>query len=87
MTVPVLAFLSCRRGVETLSGQAVPVCTKGVFLYSGATLAAQTPVGGTAIYGAANGEISTGSAGSAVQVGKALGAKDADGVVLIKLDL
>ena len=70
-----------------LSGQAVPVCTKGVFLYSGATLAAQTPVGGTAIYGAANGEISTGSAGSAVQVGKALGAKDADGVVLIKLDL
>lgn len=70
-----------------LSGQAVPVCTKGVFLYSGATLAAESPVGGTTLYGAANGEISTGSASSAVQIGKALGAGDTNGIVLIKLDL
>ena len=68
-----------------LSGQAVPVATKGVFLYSGATLAAQSPVGGTALYTAAGGEITTGSAGT--KVGQALGAPDSDGVVLIKLEL
>jgi hypothetical protein len=33
-----------------LSGQAVPVVTKGTFLYSGATLASESPVGGTTLY-------------------------------------
>tara|TARA_A100001201_G_scaffold139061_1_gene130622 strand:+ start:2140 stop:2676 length:537 start_codon:yes stop_codon:yes gene_type:complete len=69
----------------SLSGQAVPVATKGVFLYSGATLGAQSPAGGTALYTAANGEITTGSAGT--KIGTALGAKDSDNVVLIKLEL
>ena len=66
--------------------QAVPVVTKGTFLYSGATLAAQSPVGGTTLYCGANGDITTGVA-SNVKVGKALGAPDADGVVLIRMNL
>jgi len=69
-----------------LSGQAVPVVTKGTFLYSGATLAAQSPVGGTTLYAGAGGDITTGVA-SNVKVGKALGAPDADGVVLIRMNL
>jgi len=69
-----------------LSGQAVPVVTRGVFLYSGTTLAGQTPVGGTALYCGANGEMTTGSSGN-VKVGIALGAKDTNNHVLIKLDL
>ena len=69
-----------------LSGQAVPVVTKGTFLYSGATLAAQSPVGGTTLYCGAAGDITTGVA-SNVKVGKALGAPDADGVVLIRMNL
>jgi hypothetical protein len=69
-----------------LSGQAVPVVTKGTFLYSGATLAAQTPVGGTTLYCGANGDITTTKASNEI-VGKALGAKDADGVVLIRINL
>ena len=69
-----------------LSGQAVPVVTKGTFLYSGATLAAQSPVGGTTLYCGAAGDITTGVA-SNVKVGKALGAPDADGVVLVRMNL
>ena len=68
-----------------LSGQAVPVVTKGTFLYSGA-LAAQSPVGGTTLYCGAAGDITTGVA-SNVKVGKALGAPDADGVVLVRMNL
>jgi len=70
-----------------LSGQAVPVVTRGIFLYSGSGLAADTPVAGTALYAQDNGGIETGSFGSAVQVGYALGAKDTHNHVLIKLEL
>ena len=68
-----------------ISGQAAPILTRGVVLYSGATLAAQTPVPGTKLYTAANGEITTGSAGNLV--GKALGSKDSNSHVLVKLEL
>lgn len=69
-----------------LSGQAVPLITKGVFLYSGTVLASQTPVGGTALYPGVSGEIATGVS-QAASIGKALGPKDGNGCVLIKLDI
>lgn len=68
-----------------ISGQAVPVVTRGTFLYSGATLAAETVAAGASLYTAANGEITTGTAGT--KIGVALGAKDTNNHVLIKLDL
>jgi len=69
-----------------LSGQSVPIVTKGIFLYSGATLASDAPTAGAALYCGAAGEITT-TAGSNVRVGTALGAKDSNNGVLIKLDL
>lgn len=66
-----------------LSGQAVPIATKGMFMYSG--------VGGTVTPGqdlyadAAGGLRANGAAGAVVA--KALGAKDDNNWVLIKLDL
>jgi hypothetical protein len=68
-----------------LSGQAVPIVSKGVFLYSGTTLASETPTAGQKIYCGANGLITTGVASNA-QVGTTLGVKDSDGVVLIRLE-
>ena len=65
-----------------VSGQAVPVMTRGVVLYNGV---AGTPAAGGAAYSAANGIISA-TVGGAV-VGKFLGAKDADGNVLVKIEL
>jgi len=69
-----------------LTGQAVPVVTRGIFLYSGATLAGETPVAGSKLYCGAAGEITTGSAGN-VQVGTALGGKNTASHVLLKLSL
>lgn len=68
-----------------LSGQAVPIVSKGVFLYSGSTLASEAPTAGQKIYCGANGLITTGVASNA-QVGTTLGVKDSDGVVLIRLE-
>lgn len=68
-----------------LSGQAVPIVTKGMFHYSGEILSTQSPVGGTALYAGVSGQITTGVSGSSI--GIALGAKDTDGVVLIRLSL
>jgi hypothetical protein len=65
-----------------VSGQAVPVMTKGVVLYNGV---GGTPAAGGAAYAAANGII-TATAGGKV-VGKFLGVKDADGNVLVKIEL
>jgi hypothetical protein len=65
-----------------VSGQAVPVMTKGIVLYNGV---AGTPAAGGAAYSAANGVISA-TVGGAV-IGKFLGAKDADGNVLVKIEL
>jgi hypothetical protein len=78
-----------RKAIENnwvISGCGVNIVTKGVFLYSG--------VGGTVTVGAnaylnSNAEISvTGdSASTATKVGKFLGPKDSNGVVLFKLEL
>ena len=65
-----------------VSGQAVPVMTKGVVLYNGV---GGTPAAGGAAYAAANGIISATSGGKVV--GKFLGVKDADGNVLVKIEL
>jgi len=71
-----------------LSGQAVPVVSRGVFLYSGTQLASDAPTAGQNLYCGANGEIITGNPGSAnTKVGRALGTKDSDGVILVHLDI
>lgn len=68
-----------------ISGQAVPVATRGVFLYSGATLAAESIDAASVVYGAADGELTTASTGKK-KVGVALGAKDSSNFVLIRID-
>jgi hypothetical protein len=69
-----------------LSGQAVPIVSRGVFLYDGSVLGAEAPVGGTLLYHDDNGELTTG-AGNSVVVGKALGGPDADSNVLVHINL
>ena len=65
-----------------LSGQAVPVVSRGVFLYKGVD---GTPAAGGKAYLGAGGLLSA-TAGSAPNVvGSFLGAKDADNNVLVKL--
>lgn len=66
-----------------VSGQAVPVVTKGIFLYEGVQ---GTPSGGYNAYVDGNGVL-TSVDGGGVVVGKFLGAKDADNNVLVKIDL
>lgn len=70
-----------------VSGQTVPVLSRGVILYSGATLAAESPTAGAVLYGADNGEITSVSGGTKVAIGQALGVKDSNNYVLIKLEL
>ncbi len=79
-----------------VSGQAVPVLTKGIVLYSGNLTSggADSVTAGTKIYADAlyDGELSassTESTGGAAQtlVGSALGAVDEDGFILLKIDL
>ena len=69
-----------------ISGQAVPVATRGLFLYSGTTLAAESVDAGSVLYGADNGEVSATSGGNKTKVGVALGAKDSNNYVLIRID-
>lgn len=74
-------------------GQAVPVVTKGIFLINwvgGANQDGSAPTVGGAIYAHAAGYLSADpalGAGGAPSLGKALGELDADGKVLIKLEL
>jgi hypothetical protein len=78
-----------------VSGQAVPVLTKGIVLYSGNLTSggANSVTAGSTIYAdnANGGSLSTSatSDGSVAQtkVGTALGSVDADGFILLKLDL
>jgi hypothetical protein len=68
-----------------LSGQAVPVLTKGIVLYSGTTATA----GHVAYIGATAGELLSAAslpAGGAVKVGKWLG-NSSQGVALLKIEL
>jgi hypothetical protein len=69
-----------------LSGQAVPIVTRGTFLYSGATLASETVNAGVQLYCGADGELTTGVA-SNVATARTLGDKDTNNHVLIRLDL
>ena len=70
-----------------LSGQAVPIATRGVFLYSGTQLIADAPAAGANLYHTTAGELTTTDAGTYTKVGKTLGAKDANGAVLVKIEL
>ena len=67
-----------------IPGQAVPVVTRGIFLVK--DVAGNPAAGGTA-YAGVSGQISASSAGSAVAVGKFLGAKDNNNDILVKLEL
>jgi len=78
-----------RKAVEmecVLSGQAVPIVTRGIFLYSGATLASETVTAGQSLYVRNYGELGV-TVGGGGPVAVALGAKDANGHVLIHLDV
>jgi hypothetical protein len=70
-----------------LSGQTVPVATKGTFHYSGAVLASQTPAAHTRLYPGVSGELSTGNAQTGSSVGFCLGGKDTNGCVMIRLNI
>ena len=70
-----------------VSGQAVPVLTKGIILYSGATLATDDPAVGASVYATAAGELSKTQAHSAAAVGKVLGTKDTNNHILLKIEL
>lgn len=81
-----------RKAVEmgcVMSGQAVPVLTRGTVLYSGTTLAGLTVNAGDGLYATAAGELTNShdSTWTHVKVGKALGAKDTNNHVLIRLEL
>ncbi len=76
-----------------ISGQAIPVVTKGTFLYSGVPLG-QTPVPGAAAYLGNSGLIVTGFAGplsgmipAPTKVGKFLGTTGVDGSCLVWLNI
>lgn len=70
-----------------VEGQTVPILTRGVVLYYGATLAAETFSAGATLYAGAAGEITSAAGTSNVAVGIALGGKDSDDYVLVKLGL
>ncbi len=72
-----------------ISGQAVPVATKGTFLFAtGAftTLTNGTISAGDTLYASGNGQI-TNTAAENSSIGKALGGFDDDGSVLVKVEL
>jgi hypothetical protein len=71
-----------------VSGQAVPILTKGIILYSG-LMSADAPAAGDPVYAhkTQGGQLSKSLQTNAPQVGVALGALDADGFQLIKIDL
>jgi hypothetical protein len=71
-----------------LSGQAVPIVSRGVFLYSGDTINDQTVSAGQKLYSDANGLLTTGNSTNQVAVAQALGSVDSTyKSILIKLEL
>jgi len=71
----------------TISGQASPIVTKGVFSYSGSKLVTDQAAGtGQALYVDANGELTT-TNGGGWKVGQCLGSKDKNDHFLIRIDL
>ena len=75
----------------SLTGQAVPIATKGVFLFAtGAICFGAVFTAGGSVYTSGDGQIlaEAGAGGTAnPEIGKALGAADSDGSVLVKLAL
>jgi hypothetical protein len=69
-----------------ISGEAVPVVKRGVFLYSG-VVGSPAFGSGLAISDAGDGSLKTVAPGSANAVAKALGPKDSSGFVLIDIKL
>ena len=69
-----------------ISGQAVPILTRGIVLYSGSQLATDDPSAGATLYSDANGCLTTTNGGGSA-VGVALGGKDADNCVLVRVNL
>ena len=69
-----------------LSGQAVPILTRGIVLYSGSVLVTNDPAPGAALYSDNAGELTTTNGGGNV-VGRTLGTKDSNGHVLVRIDL
>ena len=72
-----------------LTGQAVPVATKGTFLFAtGAWVASGAAVAaGASIYTSGDGQVTPTLQGANTKIGKALGGPDSDGAVLVKLEL
>lgn len=69
-----------------ISGEAVPVVKRGIFLYSG--IVGNPGFGsGLAIANAGDGSLKTVAAGDASSVARALGPKDANGFALIEIKL
>jgi hypothetical protein len=68
-----------------ISGQTVPVLTRGVVLYSGLSAA----TAGASVYLSHNsaGDLTTTQVGSSTKVGKVLGVTDANGFTLLKIEL
>jgi len=70
-----------------ISGQSVPVVTRGVFLYTGDSIGTVS-YANTKLYAGDSGEIITTNGDSAGHyVGKSLGVSDSDGYLLVKLEL
>jgi len=68
-----------------ISGQSVPVLTRGIVLYSG--LAAGTAGDSVYLSSSAAGDLTTSLVGSSTKVGKLLGSKDSNGFALLKIEL
>ena len=71
-----------------VSGQAVPILTKGIILYSG-LMSADPPAAGDPVYAdkTQGGQLNKALQTNAPRVGTALGALDGNGFQLIKIDL
>ena len=67
-------------------GQSVPILTRGLIMVKSAH-ATWAPAAGGTVYAGLSGELTSSNANSVVAVGVALGAKDSNGYVLVKLEL
>jgi hypothetical protein len=69
-----------------LSGEAVPILTRGIVLYSGSQLVTDAPAPGAALYSDNAGCLTTTNGGGNT-IGRTLGTKDANGHVLVRINL
>jgi len=75
----------------SLTGQAVPIATKGVFLFAtGAFVSTALVTAGASVYTSGDGQLTISAGAGATanpKIGKALGGPDTEGAVLVKLEL